>query len=162
MAKEDLLPVRTKEEAKQRGHNGGVKSGEARRAKKTIRDVAKYLMNSEVSKDMPNVKETLRRMGVPETDQTYQAAVAVRLMQKAMVDGDTSAIRLLGELTGDLGPDGYAVDQIRQTMTVGELIAFLSDFDEDMPIYTSQDNGYTYGGIEYDNFREEENEEEDE
>ena len=111
MAKEDLLPVRTKEEAKQRGHNGGVKSGEARRAKKTIRDVAKYLMNSEVSKDMPNVKETLRRMGVPETDQTYQAAVAVRLMQKAMLDGDTSAIRLLGELTGDLGPDGYAVDQ---------------------------------------------------
>ena len=57
---------------------------------------------------------------------------------------------------------GYAVDQIRQTMTVGELIAFLSDFDEDMPIYTSQDNGYTYGGIEYENFREEEDEEEDE
>ncbi len=57
---------------------------------------------------------------------------------------------------------GYAVDQIRQTMTVGELIAFLSDFDEDMAIYTSQDNGYTYGGIGYDNFREEENEEEDE
>lgn len=59
---------------------------------------------------------------------------------------------------------GYAVDQIRQTLTVGELIAFLSDFDEDMPIYTSQDNGYTYGGIGYENFREEdpdENEEED-
>lgn len=36
---------------------------------------------------------------------------------------------------------GNAVDQIRQTMTVGELIAFLSDFDEDMPIYTSQDKG---------------------
>lgn len=57
---------------------------------------------------------------------------------------------------------GYAVDQIRQTMTVGELIAFLSDYDEDTPIYTSQDNGYTYGGIEYHNFREEEDEEEDE
>ena len=51
---------------------------------------------------------------------------------------------------------GYAIDQVRGTMTVGELIAFLSDFDEDMPIYTSQDNGYTYGGIRYDNFREEE------
>ena len=51
---------------------------------------------------------------------------------------------------------GYAIDQVRGTMTVGELIAFLSDFDEDMSIYTSQDNGYTYGGIGYDNFREEE------
>ena len=57
---------------------------------------------------------------------------------------------------------GYSIDQIRQTMTVGDLIAFLSDYDEDTPIYTSQDNGYTFGGIEYDNFREEEGEEEDE
>lgn len=56
---------------------------------------------------------------------------------------------------------GYSIDQIRQTMTVGDLIAFLSDYDEDTPIYTSQDNGYTYGGIGYDNFREEEDEEED-
>ena len=55
---------------------------------------------------------------------------------------------------------GYSIDQIRQTMTVGDLIAFLSDYDEDTPIYTSQDNGYTFGGIEYDNFREEEDEEE--
>lgn len=56
---------------------------------------------------------------------------------------------------------GYAVDQIRNTMTVGELIAFLSDFNEDMPIYTSQDNGYTYGGIRYDSFRDEETDEEE-
>jgi hypothetical protein len=56
----------------------------------------------------------------------------------------------------------YGIDQIRDTMTVGELIAFLSDYDEDMPIYTSQDNGYTFGGIGYDNFREEDSEEEDE
>lgn len=57
---------------------------------------------------------------------------------------------------------GYAPDQIYSTMTVGELIAFLSDFDDDMPIYTSQDNGYTYGGIGYENFREEETEEDEE
>ncbi len=57
---------------------------------------------------------------------------------------------------------GYAKDQINSTMTVGELIALLSDYDEDTPIYTSQDNGYTYGGIGYDNFREEEMETEEE
>lgn len=43
--------------------------------------------------------------------------------------------------------EGYGIDQIRRTMTVGELISFLSDFDEDTPIYLSFDNGYTYGGI---------------
>ena len=31
VAKKDLIPVRTKEEAKTRGRNGGIKSGEVRR-----------------------------------------------------------------------------------------------------------------------------------
>lgn len=44
--------------------------------------------------------------------------------------------------------EGYGVDQIRRTMTVGELIEYLSNnFDEDTPIYLSNDNGYTYGSI---------------
>ena len=62
--------------------------------------------------------------------------------------------------------EGYAVDQISNTMTVGELIRLLEDYDEDMEVYISNDNGYTYGGIiegrinmEY---AEEEEEEEDE
>lgn len=43
--------------------------------------------------------------------------------------------------------EGYGTDQIRRTMTVGELLGFLSDYDEDMPIYLAFDNRYTYGGI---------------
>ena len=43
--------------------------------------------------------------------------------------------------------EGYAPDQIARTMTVGELIEFLNNFDEDEKIYLSHDNGYTYGGI---------------
>lgn len=56
---------------------------------------------------------------------------------------------------------GYGIDQIRNTMTVGELIEYLEGFDEDMKIYISNDNGYTYGGITYNDFREEEYDEED-
>ncbi len=43
--------------------------------------------------------------------------------------------------------EGYGIDQIRKTLTVGELIELLSEFDEDTPVYLSFDNGYTYGGI---------------
>lgn len=43
--------------------------------------------------------------------------------------------------------EGYGADQIRRTMTVGELIGFLEDFDEDMPVYLGFDSRYTYGGI---------------
>lgn len=105
MAQKDLKPVRTKEEAKERGRNGGIKSGEARRAKKTMRETAKVLMTMEVAGD--NNKQNLEKFGIPKEDRNYQTAVVVRLMQRALVEGDTSAIRLLGELTGDLNRFGF-------------------------------------------------------
>ena len=43
--------------------------------------------------------------------------------------------------------EGYALNQITSTMTVGELINYLSQFDEDTKVYLSHDGGYTYGGI---------------
>lgn len=43
--------------------------------------------------------------------------------------------------------EGYAVDQIGNTMTVEELIGFLEDLEGDTPIYLAFDNRYTYGGL---------------
>lgn len=42
---------------------------------------------------------------------------------------------------------GYTPRQCGRTFTVGELIEFLEQFDEELPIYLSNDNGYTYGSI---------------
>lgn len=56
--------------------------------------------------------------------------------------------------------EGYGIDQVRRTMTVGELIEFLQMYDEATPVYLSFDNGYTYGGITEIRFEEESNEEE--
>lgn len=57
--------------------------------------------------------------------------------------------------------EGYGTDQIRETMTVGELIDFLSQYDEDTPVYLSFDNGYTYGGITEGRFEEDYGEDND-
>ena len=54
--------------------------------------------------------------------------------------------------------NGYGIDQCGKTMTVGELIEFLQDFDEDTPIYIKNDNGYTYGNITEDSFEEDSDE----
>lgn len=45
--------------------------------------------------------------------------------------------------------DGYSVSQVGSTLTVKELIERLSEFDEDLPVVFSNDNGYTYGAIKY-------------
>jgi hypothetical protein len=43
--------------------------------------------------------------------------------------------------------NGYEPSQCGPTLTVGELIELLSDFDDEQPVYLKFDNGYTYGSI---------------
>ncbi len=103
MAKEDNLSlIRTTEEARERGRNGGIKSGEARRAKRSMKEAAKALMEMEVVGE--NNRRNLENFGIKKEDQIYQTAIVVRLMQKALVDGDTNAIKLIAELTDNIGP----------------------------------------------------------
>lgn len=47
---------------------------------------------------------------------------------------------------------GYSPDQCGETMTVGELIDKLSQYDRNIPIYLENDNGYTYGNIDNNSF----------
>lgn len=56
--------------------------------------------------------------------------------------------------------NGYAPDQCGQTMTVGELIAFLQEFDEGLPVFLRNDRGYTYGSITERDIEESEDDEE--
>ena len=58
--------------------------------------------------------------------------------------------------------EGYAIDQIHSTMTVGDLIAYLEQFDEETPVYLKHDNGYTYGGIKWNSFEDGETDEDNE
>ena len=57
--------------------------------------------------------------------------------------------------------EGYGIDQVNRTMTAGELINFLAQYDEDTPIYLSFDNGYTYGGLTEERFEEDYGEDKD-
>lgn len=56
----------------------------------------------------------------------------------------------------------YSIDQVHTTMTVQELIEYLSQFDEDAQVYLRHDGGYTYGTISSSNFEEEWVEDEEE
>ncbi len=57
--------------------------------------------------------------------------------------------------------EGYGIDQIKRTMTVGDLIAFLEEYDEETPVYLGFDNRYTYGGITEARFSYEEREDDE-
>lgn len=58
--------------------------------------------------------------------------------------------------------EAYGLEDVRRTMTVGELVAHLQEYDPDTPVCLSFDDGYTYGGITESRFEENFDDESDE
>ena len=84
--------VLTKEEAERRGRNGGIKSGEIRKARKTMKETILAMMAQELD------PAKLESMGVDTStlngDYTMQNAVISAMFREAL-NGDTKAAQLL-------------------------------------------------------------------
>lgn len=79
MAKEDLKPVRTKEEAKQRGRRGGIASGKARRLKRSIRERLEALLSAKSEEaDMDHADAIVLSLVKEATRGNVQAFIAIR------------------------------------------------------------------------------------
>ena len=94
----NLRPVLSKDEARKRGTIGGKKSGEIRRAKKNLQQIAKTILESQVHDD--KAKSFLHAFGLDEQDQNYQALMIAKLLNKALKESDVNAIRTLATLAG--------------------------------------------------------------
>lgn len=97
-APENLKPVRTKEEARERGRNGGKKSGEARRRKRDAQQAARLILNLPVSTDA--MENNLKKMHIDEEDFTNRVALFARAFTQAMT-GDVKAMQFIVEMAGE-------------------------------------------------------------
>lgn len=84
----------TQEEAKK----GGQKSGEARRAKKQFRETCELLLSLDCK--MEKAKETMKKMGIPENEQTNQMAITISML-KAALGGNVQAFKELRDTVGE-------------------------------------------------------------
>lgn len=98
----NLIPVRTTEEARERGRNGGRASGESRRRKKSLREAAELYLSLPVSDKRAWNK--LAKDGVAPEDVDNQMAIIAGLSIKA-AKGDAKAAKVLFDL---LPSDGIA------------------------------------------------------
>ena len=94
----NLIPVRSTEEARERGRNGGRASGEARRRKKSLREAAELYLSLPVSDKRAWNK--LAKDGVDPEDVDNQMAIIAGLSIKA-AKGDAKAAKVLFDLIGD-------------------------------------------------------------
>lgn len=96
-APENLDPVRTKEEAKKRGRNGGVKSGEARRNKRDAKNAMNLLLDMAAK---GQIKSNLEELGFKSEDQTNMVALQARLFSMAM-SGNLQAYDRVLKISGN-------------------------------------------------------------
>lgn len=78
---------------------GGVASGKARRAKKTLREIGDMLGGLDIKSEKN--KQILRDAGVCDDDMIEDVAMMFQLRTKAS-KGDTKAIELLAKIRGQL------------------------------------------------------------
>ncbi len=94
MNDENLKPVRTKSEARERGRNGGRKSGQARRRKAALRDTMNRLLTMEAHVD--GLSDILIADG---GESTYEEVISMAMIMKA-ARGDVKAYKAIMQTVG--------------------------------------------------------------
>lgn len=94
---ENLKPVRTKSEARERGRAGGKASGAARRRKADFRKTLNALLTAEI--DSPEWNPLLESLGI---DPTLEAAVNMAMIKEALA-GNVKAYEAVARYAGQSG-----------------------------------------------------------
>lgn len=109
MAKEDLKPVQSKEEAKERGRKGGIASGKARREKKLMRDTLDIILSMPMKNGKNADVESIRSFAALKGKNiSVQEAILIAQVQKAM-KGDTKAAEYVRDTVGQKPVDNVVM-----------------------------------------------------
>ena len=99
---QNLVPIQSGKEARERGRKGGIASGVSRRRKRSLREAADlYLSLPVASKKKWNV---IAKEGVDPEDIDNQMAMIIGLTQAAM-EGDAKAAKVIVDLIGESAKD---------------------------------------------------------
>lgn len=85
---ENLIPIQSEKEAREKGRLGGIKSGEVRRAKKTMKEMLDYLLEKEIENSRTGEKIT------------YREAILTSAIKKA-IKGDIKASQFIRDTAGE-------------------------------------------------------------
>lgn len=100
MSVENLIPFTelTKEEQRRIARNGGIKSGESRRRKKTMIEMVKLIGESQVTDKQKSMIKGVIGDKLKDEELTMSMLVAMTLYQKALKEKDMKAIEKIFEI----------------------------------------------------------------
>ena len=91
---DNLIPPRTKDEARERGKNGGIASGKSRREKKALRETMEEMLKVALKDD--NLLETYKKFGFSKKGMTMQDAITAAMIHQA-AKGNVKAFQVIKE-----------------------------------------------------------------
>ena len=109
---------RTGEQQVETARKGGIASGEARRRKRTLKEIAEMLADEHIA--MPQPDGTTK-------DMTYDVALIQTMYRNAITKGDTQAAKFIANI---LGEEQLAAQQVSLTLEVNPELAKLMKEDE--------------------------------
>lgn len=126
---QNLSIIRTTDEARKRGRNGGYASGKARREKRSMRQTAEILLNLPQKGGKATDIEKLKKNGdVTDANLTNLDQIVIAQINKAR-KGDARAAEFIRDLIGERPTDKQevtisgAVDLDLQTADINQILA---------------------------------------
>ena len=99
MNEKNLKPIRTESEAREKGRNGGIASGQARREKKTIQKILADLLDGQI-KDNPQFAKLASKMGI-ESDKSVKDIFTYICVLNSVKSGNLGDLERLSKLLGE-------------------------------------------------------------
>ena len=96
---QNLKPIRTESEAREKGRNGGIASGAARREKKTVQKILNDFLST-AAKDNPQVSKLAAKMGL-KSDDSIKDLFTIVCTLNTLKDGNLSDLERLSKLLGE-------------------------------------------------------------
>ena len=96
---QNLKPIRTESEAREKGRNGGIASGAARREKKTVQKILGDFLDLGITKN--RTLEALARKAGLSTDGSIKDLVTAVCVLNTLKKGDISELEKIAKLLGE-------------------------------------------------------------
>ena len=110
----NLKPVRSKEEARARGRNGGKASGKARREKKTIQNILTALCDSKCS-DIPQFNKIAAKLGL-DGDKSVKELFTLVSTLNALKTAKMDDLGKMAELLGEQREKDENLESVQETL----------------------------------------------
>lgn len=115
----NLKPVKTKSEARERGRNGGIASGQARREKRTIQQILKTIADGDTT-TLSQFASIARKLGL-ESDKSIKEVYSIIALLNSVKTANLGDLEKLQKLLGEDKQDENASVIEKLDKVVGEV-----------------------------------------